>query len=75
MSFHRYNRKYQIDKKAAEEALQDILAASGQDDIVRRSHQAFHQTGSKRLGHWKFWTLAAVLAAALTFAGIALWQH
>lgn len=65
-------RKYKMDKKEAEAALQDILAASGQDDIVRRSHLAFHQKSGRRP---VFWILAAVLAAALAFAGLIVWQH
>lgn len=65
-------RKYKMDKKEAEAALQDILAASGQDDIVRRSHLAFHQKSGKRL---VFWILAAVMAAALAFAGLIVWQQ
>lgn len=43
MAFHNYDKKYQMDKKAAEAALQDILAASGQEDAAERSHQAFHK--------------------------------
>lgn len=71
-TFNRYSKKYQMGKKEAEAALQDILAASGQDDIARRSHSAFHQKkGSRR----KIWTLTGVLAAALALAGLALWQR
>lgn len=72
MAFHKYNKKYQMDKKEAEAALQGILAANGQDDIARRSHLAFHQKSGKR---WMFWTFTAILAAALALAGIIVWQH
>lgn len=72
MAFRKYNKKYKMDEREAEAALQDILAASGQDDIARRSHSAFHRKDRRR---WKLWTLAAVLAAALAAAGIMLWQH
>ena len=34
MAFGKYKKKYEMNKKEAEAALQDILAASGQDDIA-----------------------------------------
>ncbi len=72
MAFHNYDKNYQMDKKAAEAALQDILAASGQEDAAERSHQAFHKKGGRRR---LFWTLFTVAAAALALAGIVLWQQ
>ena len=72
MAFHGYRKKYQMDRKKAEAALQDILAANGQDDVVRRSHFAFRKKGGR---HWGLWALAAVLTAALAFAGIIIWQQ
>lgn len=72
MAFHDYDKKYQMDKKKAETALQGILAANGQEDAAGRSHLAFHKKGGRR---WILWTLATLAAAALALAGIALWQH
>ncbi len=70
MAFHGYRKKYQMDKKKAEAALQEILAANGQEDIVRCSRSAFHKNNGRRQ---RLWTLAAFITAALAFAGVLLW--
>ena len=71
MALIKYRKKYEMNKKQAEAALQDILAASGQDDIVGRSRRAFHRNSNHRL-----WIpVAAALAILLTLAGIMLWQQ
>lgn len=49
MAFRKYKKKYEMNKKQAEAALRDILAASGQDDIAGRSHRAFHKNEGRRL--------------------------
>lgn len=71
MAFRKYKKKYEMNKKQAEAALRDILAASGQDDIAGRSHRAFH----KNEGHRLWMPAAAVLALLLALAGILLWQR
>lgn len=73
MAFRKYKKKYEMDKKDAEAALKEILAASGQDDSARRSHQAFHRKKGKCRKLWI--PIAAALAALLALAGILLWQH
>ena len=54
MAFHGYRKKYQMDRKKAEAALQDILAANGQDDVVRRSHFAFRKKAAD-IGDYGLW--------------------
>ena len=73
MAFKKYKKKYEMDKKAAEAALQDILAASGQDDTAGRSHRAFHKKKCKCQKLWIPIAAAAAILAAL--AGVLLWQH
>lgn len=73
MAFGKYKKKYEMNKKKAEAALQDILAASGQDDIAGRSRRAFHKKGGKCQ---KFWIpIAAAAAVLVALAGVLLWQH
>ena len=73
MAFGKYKRKYEMDKKMAEAALQNILAASGQDDIAGRSHRAFHRAERKCQKLWI--TIAATVAVLVALAGVLLWQH
>ncbi len=64
-------KKYEIDRKKAEAALQNILAASGQDDIAARSRRAFYRNSGKRI-----WIpVAAALAILLTLSGVLLWRQ
>lgn len=73
MTFGKYKKKYEMNKKEAEAALQNILAASGQDDIAGRSRRAFHK---KRGNCQKLWIpIAAAVAVLMTLAGVLLWQH
>lgn len=62
-----------MNKKVAKAALQNILAASGQDDIAGRSHRAFHRAERKCLKLWI--PIAAAVTVLVALAGVLLWQH
>lgn len=73
MAFKNCKKKYQLDKKEAEAVLQDILAANGQDDVVRRSHSAFcRKTGARR---WLWIPIVGILIAVLSLIGIFFWPQ